>query len=77
MFTDNRQVCDPSLPLPPNAKRLVPLPLQEVEAYPCEVLFKIDELKKIRKENNYNYVISIDGGINDININKVKDVDFV
>jgi len=42
-----------------------------------EVLFKIEELNKIRKENNYNYVISIDGGINDTNINKVKNVDFV
>ena len=42
-----------------------------------EVLFKIEELNKIRKENSYNYVISIDGGIHDTNIDKVKDVDFV
>lgn len=42
-----------------------------------EVLFKIEELNKIKKENNYNYVISIDGGINDTNIDKVCNVDFV
>lgn len=42
-----------------------------------EVLFKIEELNKLRIENNYKYVISIDGGINDTNIDKVRDVDFV
>jgi len=42
-----------------------------------EVLFKIEELNKIKKENNYNYVLSIDGGINDTNIDKVRNVDFV
>ena len=42
-----------------------------------DVLFKIEVLNKLRKENNYNYVISIDGGINDTNIDKVRDVDFV
>lgn len=42
-----------------------------------DVLFKIEELKKLRKENNYKYVISIDGGINDTNIEKVRNVDFV
>lgn len=42
-----------------------------------EVLYKIEILNKIRKENNYNYVISIDGGINDTNIEKVQGVDFV
>jgi len=42
-----------------------------------KILYKIDILNKLRKENNYNYVISIDGGINDTNINKVKNVDFV
>jgi len=42
-----------------------------------EVLFKIEELNKLRIENNYKYVISIDGGINDTNIEKVRNVDFV
>jgi len=42
-----------------------------------DVLFKIEVLNKLRKENNYNYVLSIDGGINDTNIDKVRDVDFV
>lgn len=41
------------------------------------VIYKIDILNRLRKENNYNYVISIDGGINNKTINKVKDVDFV
>ena len=38
---------------------------------------KINKLKTLREENNYNYVISIDGGINNETIEKVKDVDFV
>lgn len=41
------------------------------------VIYKIDLLKRLRNEKNYNYVISIDGGINNETINKVKDVDFV
>ena len=41
------------------------------------VCFKIDILDKLRKERNYKYVISIDGGINDNTIDKVSDVDFV
>ena len=42
-----------------------------------KVLYKIDILNKLRSVNNYNYVISIDGGINDTNIDKVRNVDFV
>ncbi|MBQ3021126.1 MAG: ribulose-phosphate 3-epimerase [Bacilli bacterium] len=41
------------------------------------VLYKIDVLRKLREENNYNYIISIDGGINNKTIDKVKDVDLV
>ena len=41
------------------------------------IIYKIDILKKLRKEKKYNYVISIDGGINEETITKVKDVDFV
>lgn len=41
------------------------------------VIPKIDLLKRIREEKNYNYIISIDGGINDTTINKVKDVDLI
>lgn len=41
------------------------------------VIYKIDILRKLREENNYNYEISIDGGINSDTINKVRDVDFV
>lgn len=38
---------------------------------------KINKLKILREENNYNYLISIDGGINNETIEKVKNVDFV
>lgn len=40
------------------------------------IIYKIDVLNKLRIENNYNYLISIDGGINNETIEKVKDVDF-
>ena len=43
-----------------------------------KVIYKLDLLKKIREENNYKYIISIDGGINDISFEKIKDkVDMV
>ena len=38
---------------------------------------KINKLKTLREENNYNYLISIDGGINNETIEKVKNVDFI
>ena len=38
---------------------------------------KINKLKTLREENNCNYLISIDGGINNETIEKVKDVDFI
>ena len=41
------------------------------------ILYKIEILNKLREEKKYNYVISIDGGINDKTINKIKNVDFV
>ena len=41
------------------------------------ITYKIDILKKLREEKKYNYVISIDGGINNETIEYVKDVDFV
>lgn len=41
------------------------------------VINKINELIKLRKENNYNYLISIDGGINNNTIKYVSNVDFV
>jgi ribulose-phosphate 3-epimerase len=30
-----------------------------------DVLYKVETLKDIREQNNYHYIISIDGGIND------------
>lgn len=30
-----------------------------------DILYKIETLKDIREENNYHYIISVDGGIND------------
>ena len=47
------------------------------QKFNSSVLYKIDILRKLRKEKKYNYVISIDGGINNNTIDKVKDVDFV
>ena len=41
------------------------------------VIPKIDELKKIREENNLDFIISIDGGINDKSIVKVRNCDMV
>jgi len=38
-----------------------------------EILYKIETLKDIREQNNYHYIISVDGGINDQTIKLVKD----
>lgn len=38
---------------------------------------KINELNKIRKNNNYNYVIEVDGGINIDTIDLVKNADII
>ena len=39
------------------------------------VIPKIEELINLRKEFNYSYIISVDGGINDLTINNLKDLD--
>jgi len=41
------------------------------------VIPKIEELKKIREENGLDFIISIDGGINENTIDKVRDCDMV
>lgn len=43
------------------------------------VLPKIDELIEVRKEFNYSFIISVDGGVNDETINELKtrDIDMV
>ena len=33
----------------------------------------MSELKKLREENNYNYLISVDGGVNNDTLKSVKD----
>lgn len=38
---------------------------------------KINKLNTLREENNCNYLISIDGGINNETIEKIKNVDFI
>ena len=38
---------------------------------------KIDELYELKKQNNYNYLIEVDGGINDETKNKVKKADIL
>lgn len=42
-----------------------------------DVIPKIDELKRIKEENKYNFQIFVDGGINDTTIDKVKNADVV
>lgn len=41
------------------------------------VVYKIDLLKDIRKDKKLNYLITVDGGVNDETINKVKNADIV
>lgn len=36
---------------------------------------KIDELKKLREENNYNYLIEVDGGVNASTVEMCKNAD--
>ncbi|MBP3461316.1 MAG: ribulose-phosphate 3-epimerase [Bacilli bacterium] len=38
-------------------------------------IYKINELKRIKEEKNFNYLIEVDGGINKDTINKVKNAD--
>lgn len=38
---------------------------------------RINELAKLREENNYNYVINVDGGVNNNTRDKVKNADIV
>lgn len=38
-----------------------------------EILYKIETLRDIREENNYHYIISVDGGINDETVKLVKE----
>ena len=38
---------------------------------------KINELKRLRDTNNYNYLIEVDGGINSDTINKALNADIV
>ena len=42
-----------------------------------DVTDKIEELKKLRDEYNYNYLIEVDGGINNKTANLVNDADIV
>lgn len=42
-----------------------------------DVVSKIDYFKKLKKEKNYNYVIEVDGGINDQTINYCQNADIV
>lgn len=39
------------------------------------ILPKITQLKQLREENNYNYLISVDGGINEETAKLIKDAD--
>ena len=37
-------------------------------------LEKIKRLKSLKDDNNFSYVINVDGGINDLTINEVKEM---
>lgn len=52
-------------------------PGQGGQEFMDSVVDKVLELKKIREENGLDFIISIDGGINDQTINKVKNCDMV
>lgn len=41
------------------------------------ILPKITQLKQLREENNYNYLISVDGGINEETAKLIKDADIL
>ncbi len=47
------------------------------QKFMMSVLEKIDELYKFRKDNNLNYTISIDGGVNDEVIKYLSKVDII
>ena len=42
-----------------------------------DITDKIKELKKLSREYNYNYLIEVDGGINNKTVKLVKDADLV
>ena len=42
-----------------------------------DITDKIDYLKDYREKNNLSFIIEVDGGINDITINQVKDADLI
>lgn len=47
------------------------------QAFIPDSLNKIEELYNIRKDNNYNYLIEVDGGINSSNIKELNKCDIV
>ena len=49
------------------------------QTFISDVLNKVDDLIKLREDNNYSFIISVDGGINDSTIDelKMRDVDMV
>lgn len=45
------------------------------QSFMQDQVVKIEELKKLREKNNYNYLIEVDGGINDQTAQHCKDAD--
>lgn len=43
------------------------------QAFMEDVLYKVEALKDIREQNNYHYIIAIDGGINEETVKKAKE----
>ena len=42
-----------------------------------ESILKIEYLSRVRYDNDYSYIISVDGGINDVTIRRVSEADMV
>lgn len=47
------------------------------QAFLPSAIYKIDYLKEMKQNNNYQYLISVDGGLNEETLNLVKDADLL
>lgn len=47
------------------------------QSFMDSAISKVDYLKELKEKNNYNYIISVDGGINNETVKKVKNADMV
>lgn len=47
------------------------------QSFMDSAISKVDYLKELKEKNNYNYIISVDGGINNETVKKVRNADMV